>query len=34
MVDVNQMGTYLAVGVVWGLLFLVIGAYQTKRREM
>ncbi|MDO5862455.1 MAG: ABC transporter permease [Thermoplasmata archaeon] len=34
MLNATEMWTYLAVGVVWGILFLLIGAFQMKRREM
>ncbi len=32
--DMGEIGTILAIGIVWGILFLILGAIQINRREM
>ncbi len=32
--DMSMIGTMVLIGIVWGALFLAIGAYRTIRREM
>ncbi len=32
--DMSNLGTMIVIGVVWGIMFLIVGALQTKRREM
>lgn len=34
LVDISQIATMVAVGIVWGILFFALGLYRTTRREM
>lgn len=34
LVDVDDAGVMTAIGLVWGIAFLALGLYRTKRREM
>lgn len=33
-IDLTNIGTNIAIGIVWGVAFLLLGMYRTTRREM